>query len=218
MTEWWTYHPSDFLLFSTNTYFRLVESYNRAIGPVLIAGLAAGIAIAVRLRRPGSGRAISAVLAACWIWVALAFFARRYASINWGAKYFAGSFLLEGALLIVVGLVGGRLAPVAQPAWVSRLGVAVFFLALFGEPLIGRLSGRPWLQAGFFGTSPDPTTVATLGLLLFAKRRNRLLLSIVPAICAAISAGAWIVMREPLEAVPLFAAVAASVVGAFVRS
>ena len=33
MTEWWTYRPSDFLLFSPRTYHRLFELYNEWLWP-----------------------------------------------------------------------------------------------------------------------------------------------------------------------------------------
>ena len=49
------------------------------------------------------------MLAACWLWVAIAFHATRYATINWAASYFAWAFGLEAALLIWIGVVRGRL-------------------------------------------------------------------------------------------------------------
>ena len=33
MSEWWTYRPSDFLLFAPRTYYRLFELYNAEIWP-----------------------------------------------------------------------------------------------------------------------------------------------------------------------------------------
>jgi hypothetical protein len=42
--------------------------------------------------------------------------------------------------------------------------------------VVGRLFGRPWLQAEIFGIAPDPTVVATLGVLMTADRTHRELL------------------------------------------
>ena len=62
MSEWWTYHLSDFLLFSPRTYYRLFELYNAAIWPAQIVALGAGsggrAALAPRSTAPGSGRIV----------------------------------------------------------------------------------------------------------------------------------------------------------------
>ncbi|MNC51971.1 hypothetical protein D3C75_1012900 [compost metagenome] len=43
--------------------------------------------------------------------------------------------------------------------------------ALLGFPLLGPLLGRSWTQAEVFGMAPDPTALATLGVLLLAGGR-----------------------------------------------
>ena len=39
MSEWWTYRPSDFLLFAPRTYYRLIELYNVEWWPLHLAVL-----------------------------------------------------------------------------------------------------------------------------------------------------------------------------------
>ena len=110
MSEWWTYTLSDFLLFSSRTYYRLFEIYNAAIWPAQLAAVGLGLAILALLWRGAArvrDRAIPAILAACWLWVAAAFLASRYATINWAAVYFAWAFGLEAALLIWMGFCAG---------------------------------------------------------------------------------------------------------------
>ena len=102
MSEWWTYSLTDFLLFSPRTYYRLFELYNAD-------GLAAAARHArARCRdcvshaarpRAWSGRAIAAILAALWLFVAWAYLLERYDTINWAARYFAIAFVLQAALL-----------------------------------------------------------------------------------------------------------------------
>src|SRR5262249_57407354 len=94
-------------------------------------------------------------------------------------------FALEAAPLAWAGLVRNRLVvrPVGDPA--SAAGLGVFQFALLGQPLIGPLVGREWVQVEIFGIAPDPTVVATLGLLLAAGRSPGLF--IVPLIWCAIS-------------------------------
>ena len=106
MSEWWTYRLSNFLLFSPRTYYRLFELYNAAIWPAQVVSFVAGLVILFFLFRPTAarGRLAAGLLAACWIWVAVAFHATRYASINFAAVQFAWAFGLEAALLVWLGV------------------------------------------------------------------------------------------------------------------
>jgi hypothetical protein len=99
MSEWWTYSLADFLLFSSRTYYRLFELYNLAVWPAQIVALVLGAMILPLLRSGAAwrGRAVAAVLTACWFWVAWAYFLEHFESINWAARYFAAGFALGGA-------------------------------------------------------------------------------------------------------------------------
>jgi uncharacterized protein DUF6064 len=210
-SEWWTYTLRDFLLFSPRTYYRLFEIYNAAIWPAQIVALCLGLAVWALLRRATAahGRGIAAILAGCWLWVAIAFHAHRYATINPAAVYFAAAFGLEAALLIWIGIVRGRLSfkRPAEPA--SRAGFWIFLFALAIEPIIGPLLHRGWRQVEIFGVAPDPTAVATLGLLLLASGRGRWALFIVPAIWCAITSATLFAMKAPDAGIPPLAAVLA---------
>ena len=172
MSEWWTYRPSDFLLFSSRTYYRLLEQYNADIWPLQIIALLSGVAMLVlmRSRFAGSGRVIAVLLAACWLWVGWAFHWQRYATINWAAIYFAAGFAIEALLLIWIGAVRGRLAFDATASIGARIGTAIFVFALLIQPLLGLFLGRGWAPIEIFGIAPGPTVAATLGLLLAANR------------------------------------------------
>jgi len=174
MSEWWTYRPSDFLLFSPRTYYRLFELYNADIWPLQIVTLLTGAAILVlvRSRKSCSGRVIAAMLAACWLWVAWAFHWQRYSTINWAASYFAVGFAIQALLLIWVGGVRDRFQFDSLKSARERIGIVIFVFALLVQPLAGLLVRRQWTQVEVFGVTPDPTVVATLGLLLAVSRVN----------------------------------------------
>jgi hypothetical protein len=193
MSEWWTYSLSDFLLFSPRTYYRLFELYNREIWPAQIAALALGAGIVALLGRGGTaaGRAIAAILASCWLFIAWAFHVERYATINWAATYFAAGFALQALLLIWSGVIRGRLVLRIASHPADRAGLGLFLFGLAGQAVIGRLVGRPWTQAEVFGVAPDPTAVATLGLLLMAPRVPWPLLLLPLLWCAVTGATLW---------------------------
>ena len=170
MSEWWTYTLSDFLLFSPRTYYRLLELYNLAIWPAQLAGLAIGVAIVGLLAKNTRGGVVAVLLAVCWLWIAWAFHWQRYATINWAAGHFAVGFAIEAVLLIWIGVVRDSLRFDSAPRVRARIGVAIFAFALMIQPLLQLLSGRNWQQLEVFGVAPNPTAVATLGVLLASNR------------------------------------------------
>jgi hypothetical protein len=205
MSEWWTYTLSDIQSFSLHSYYRLFELYNAAIWPAQIVVLALGLAMLVLLRRAElrRGRLIAAILAACWLWIAIAFHAHRYATLTWSARYFAWGFGLEAALLIWTGVVRGRLVFERRP-----LGLSIILFALVVHPLIiVALFSRTWRQVEIFGVAPDPTAIATLGVLLLATGRVRWELMVLPLLWCAISGATLLSMKAPDAGIPLAAAV-----------
>lgn len=205
MSEWWTYRLSSFLLFSPRTYSRLFELYNAAIWPSQIVAVALGVAILLLARRRSvaRGRAIAAILAACWGFVAWAFHYRHYATINWAATYFAIAFAVEALLIAWFGIVRDALPSRSDDAVTRRVGAGIVAFALVGEPVLGLLAGRRWTQAELFGVAPDPTVVATLGILLAATRLRATLLVVPLLWCAASGALAWAMGSRDALVMPL---------------
>jgi hypothetical protein len=207
MPEWWTYSLSDFLMFSPRTYYRLFELYNSAIWPAQLLAIVLGLAILALLRRAEvwPGRAVAAILAACWLWVAWAYFLLRYDDISLAGNYFAIVFAGEGLLIAWVGIVRSRLR-LQGPA--STAGFCIFLYALLVHPLIGPLMGRPWLQAEVFGVAPDPTVIATLGVVVAAQRTHWELLVIPLLWCAVSGATLWTMQSPDAPVLPAAAALA----------
>jgi hypothetical protein len=179
MPEWWTYSAEDFLLFSPRAYWRLIERHNEALWPAQALTLLLGIAILWFLvrPRPWSHRMIAGSLAVLWGWVAWSFLWERYATINWAAFYIAPLFALQAVLLASV---GGRLRWSFSRTGRGLAGLGLFLYALVLHPLTAVLMGRPIRGAEVFGIMPDPTAIATVGLVLMAAGRWSWLLLVIP--------------------------------------
>jgi len=164
MSEWWTYSLSDFLMFSSRSYYWLIESYNTAIWPAHVLALIAGVVVisAIALPRQHLQRSAGLVLAAAWGWVAWAYHLERYAEINTAAPYFAAAFTVQALLLCWLAFKPGNAVPAPQPLALGLTGLAICAYPLLA---LARDNGG-WRQAEVFGIVPDPTVVATLGVLL----------------------------------------------------
>lgn len=225
MSEWWTYRLSDFLLFSPDTYRRLFELYNAAVWPAQGVALFLGLlALALALRRSSHAGAALAILAACWAWVGWAFHLGHYATINWAATGFAAAFGIQSLLLAWAGLAGRARPARARPGGAGAAGVVsdepfrrlhrctgllLTLLALFGLPALDLLLGRPMAQSAVFGVAPDPTALATLGLLLMTPGAGRAVLWPIPlAWCAITGATLWTMNAPEAILLPLAGAVA----------
>jgi hypothetical protein len=177
--------------FSQSEFFAVFAAYNSAIWPVqlLLAGLGV-LVVGVALRpRPWSGRVASWILALLWIWMGLVYHFGFFRAINPAAGFFAAGFVLEGVLLAVVGGVRGRLDVRFQPTPQGLGGALLVGYALIGYPLLASLLGQQFPATPTFGL-PCPTTIFTLGVLLWLQRPAPVFLLIIPLAWSVIGTAA----------------------------
>lgn len=218
MSEWWTYSPANFLMFTARTYYRLFERHNAALWPAHIAALLAGaVVLALLWRRPDprTARIAASVLVVGCLVVAGAYFWGRYSTIHNGGRWFAVAFAMQALALGWCGVVraghaGTGLELETERTVRRRAGLGIFLFSALLYPLLAPLSGRPWGQSEVFGLVPDPTALATLGLLLVAKRAPRWLW-IVPVGWCVFSAMTLWTLHAP-EAFGLIGGLVTSVV------
>lgn len=221
MSEWWTYRPSDFLMFAPSTYWRLFELHNQAWWPaqplLLLAGLAWMLGLGRAALRPQRAalwlRSGAAALAAIWAFVAGSFLWQRFEPINWAASTYAAGFLVQALGLLTLAAVADLHATTARAR--RRVGLLIVAAALLAYPLLTLAAGKPWTQAEVFGLAPDPTAIATLGFLLQVQARAsavgwllRALWALALAWCA-LSAATLLTLGSAQGWVPLAAALAA---------
>lgn len=199
MSEWWTYRPSDFLMFAPRTYWRLFELHNEAWWPAqpLLVLLGLGWLWWAMRRGEAAMRAGAAGLAVASALVALAFLLPRFSPINSAAASFAVAFLV---LALALAALATRADLRSTPQGPRRsVGALLCGWALLGHPLLAPAFGRPWLQSESFGLTPDPTAIVTLGFLLLCasdasrvtRWLQRLLWVLATAWCVVSMATLW---------------------------
>lgn len=210
MSQWLTYRPEDFLLFSPRVYWRMFELHNAALWPLHVVTLAAGLVIMLlALQRPRRYSLwVGLLLAALWACVGWSFLWSRYAAINWAIAYLVPGFALQALLLAIIAAGGFAFD---RKDITTRLGLLLAGIGLVVYPILPPFFGRPWTAAEVFGIAPDPTAVATLGILLAAKGRLVPLLFPIPLLWLVLSGLTLRTMGDAQAWLP-FAAVSVSIV------
>lgn len=170
MSEWASYRLQDFIPFTSDIYFRLLERMGEAFWPLQLLTLAVGGA-ALFLAKKNRARPACLLVAAVWAFVGVAFFMQRYAELNWAGGYVGYAFLVQAAIPFLIGLIGRGMDEsqyCKSPPVVAGTVIALF--GLIAQPLFAPLSGGSWFQAEVFGIHPDPTAIVTLGVTLIALR------------------------------------------------
>lgn len=210
MSEWWTYELSDFLMFSASTWRRTLELHNRDWFPLqaLATLVAAVLLIALRTKARLAPRAALLAMAAAWAFVAWSFLWQRYAPINWAAQYFAIGFALQAVLLARQAVSGGTAFAMEGGKNRGVTGDLLIAGAIL-YPMLALATGRPFAQTEWFGLVPDPTVLATLGLMLCLRGHRGWLLLPLPLLwCAITGATLWTLKSREWYVMPLAAALA----------
>lgn len=187
MNSWTSYTLQDFIPFTADIYFRLIERMSETFWPLHLLTLALGVAT-LWLALKNRTRLAALLIAPVWAFVAFAFFIQRYAELNWAGGYIGYFFLAQAILLLLIAMTGIGLDNAIRKRPSVVIGIVIVLVGLIGLPFIAPLIGGSWLQAEIFGIHPDPTAITTLGLALILIRGLSLwLIAIIPALWLLIS-------------------------------
>jgi Family of unknown function (DUF6064) len=155
--------------FTPEQFHGVFRAYNIAVWPTQCLLVVLGLAAVVFALAPGrrSGVAVSAILAALWAWMAVAYHLAFFARISPPAYGFAALSAAGAAVFIWQGVVRRRLAFRWSGDLRSAAGATLVAFALVMYPVWSAYAGHPYPETPTFGL-PCPTTIFTLGLLCFA--------------------------------------------------
>jgi len=179
MNDWQTYRLEDFIPFTPDIYWRLLERVNETFWPLHILAVAIGLT-ALLLALRGNKRTALALLAPAWLTSGIIFHLTYYAELNWAAPWFGWGFIAQAALLLAIALFARSIKAQEPSRRVSTwIGTTVAMLSLLGYPLIAATMGPGLSHAETYGLHPDPTAIATLGVLLLLLRSPTLWLALL---------------------------------------
>ena len=94
------------LPFTTQQFLEVFKKYNTAVYPVqlLLVLLATIVILFVFRKQKTNGKIILVILSAFWLWMGTIYHINFFSAINKLAYGFGGLFILEGMLLLYLGL------------------------------------------------------------------------------------------------------------------
>jgi len=169
------------LPFSTGEFLRVFATYNRSVWPAQLVLYALGLALAItiKLRPMGSRLFVSIGLSLLWTWMGVVYHLVFFRQINVAAAAFGIMFILQAALFLLWGQKHPATpsTPIESKRYLA--GGILLGYAFIVYPLLNRLFGHGYPESPTFG-APCPTTIATLGLLIWVRRCPPAWLLIVP--------------------------------------
>jgi len=167
--------------FTTTQFFAVFGRYNEAVWPAqFILNILALIAIGLLpIQRAAADRGIAAILGLFWLWMALTYHFIFFSKVNPAAWVFGSAFLITGIWFLWLGVIKGELQ--FRFTWGLRglSGTLLLMYSLIIYPMLGYLFDHHYPDIPTFGL-PCPTTIFTLGILLFLSPPVRRSIFVVP--------------------------------------
>jgi hypothetical protein len=185
--------------FTVAQFFKVFADYNASIWPLQIVAYGLGVlaALALWLRRPLAGQVILSVLAILWSLNGIGYHFLFFAEINPIAPAFAGLFLLQSILFIASVIVRNDLRFEVRLHFRSAAGLSFIVYALLIYELLGYWAGHGLMAGPLFGVAPCPTTIFSIGMMLLARGKWVLWLSIIPILWSFIGVAAALQFGVP---------------------
>lgn len=169
------------LPFSPEQFRGVFEQYNQAIWPLqVLFYLFAMIAVYAAIRRfVFSDKIISSILVFFWIWMGVVYHIIFFSAINKAALLFGAAFILQGLIFFYYTFITKKLTyRYSSHSW-GIVGGGLIIFALVMYPFISYLQGHIYPASPTFGL-PCPTTIFTLGLLLWSSQKIPVGLVLIP--------------------------------------
>ncbi|WP_372921458.1 DUF6064 family protein, partial [Roseovarius sp.] len=120
-----------------------------------------------------------------------------FAQINTIAPIFGAAFVLQGVLFLASAIHPGDLRLRMSRDLRSIAGLLTIIYAVAVYPVLGIWAGHGFMAGPMFGVVPCPTTIFTLGILMIARGRWVIWLSIVPVLWSLIGLSAALQLGIP---------------------
>lgn len=170
-------------------FLEIMVSYNTVFWPLQVVAYLLGLIAVFFAIRPSrwSSRVVTTVLALFWLWTGIVFgaifFPPRLPSPSYITAFI---FVVQGILLLAAGCFRQRLRFRFRSDVYGGVGALFVLYGMLGFPLVAYVLGRGYPQLLPFGLVPCPTTVFTLGMLLWSEKGLPRYLLVIPFLYALV--------------------------------
>jgi hypothetical protein len=178
--------------FSRAEFFWIFARYNEAVwpAPIVLYALALVAAFLAFRRSSAGSRGANGILAVMWLWMAAAYHAAFFVSINPLAIVFAILFAIQALMFGWLAIRGGTIyQPKEDSAGLAGALLVIFSLAVY--PALSIAAGHRYPAQPTFGL-PCPTTIFTIGMLVWSGELAPRRVLVIPVLWAAVGASAAI--------------------------
>src|SRR5689334_10695666 len=168
------------LPFTKEQFLGVFADYNRAMWPMpIVWNAVALLVVALSFSKIPYRTVLPVLLGFIWMWMGAVYHLCYFSAINKAAYLFGCLFVVQAALFIHAGVFRGDLAIQFKPTLRGWLGAMLVLYAMVIYPLLGLAFGHQYPAAPTFGL-PCPTTIFTLGLLMWSTRRPHWWMMVIP--------------------------------------
>jgi hypothetical protein len=177
--------------FTIAQFFEVFARYNESVWPaqIILNILALAVIILLYRARHSGSPMIASVLSFFWAWMAVVYHFSFFTNINPAAWLFGTVFLAGAAWFAWTGVLRRGLRFLPNGGVRAWTGAGLILYSLLIYPLLGTLLGHHYPAAPTFGL-PCPTTIFTIGVLLFGAAPVPRSVFIVPVLWAAVGSAA----------------------------
>jgi Family of unknown function (DUF6064) len=172
-------------------FLDVFRQYNDAVWPaqwILVTLALVAVVLAMR-NRPGGDRWVSGILALLWFWMAAVYHLAFFAKVNRVAVTFAAAFAIQGIMFVWVAFRARPPSYRPRSTGATVIGALLIAYALLLYPALGYLLGHRYPSAPTFGV-PCPTTIFTLGMIVWSSGSIPGRLLVVPLAWAIVGVSA----------------------------
>jgi hypothetical protein len=169
--------------FTGEQFLNVFRDYNNSVWPMQIVFYAVGFLIIIFAfwKNKYSDIAINGFMAFFWLWMGIVYHLVFFTAINKAAYIFGAIFIIQASLFVYFGLIRRSLTFSIEDNFNFITGLLIIIYAFAIYPIFSIILGHHYPAAPTLGL-PCPTTIFTLGLLLWMDKKLPLPILFIPAL------------------------------------
>jgi len=181
--------------FSAEQFLNVFDQYNSDVWPIQFAfyGFAIIALFVLFVNHSRKDKTISLLLSVFWLWMGIVYHIMYFSEINPAAIFFGCAFIFQGLIFAYFGILKNDLRYRRDDTTYSVMGTIFLLYGLFIYPILSYSFGHVYPKMPTFGL-PCPTTIFTLGILLFSMDRLSWYIYFIPLLWSAIGVSAAIAL------------------------